>query len=96
MLSDFTYIVIPGFTGDVARDVQALLCANGREKTLEHVKAVAGTGAEIAVKYGLDPHICEICGYLHDISAVITPVDMLRYAENNGMEIYEAERRVPS
>ena len=37
-----------------------------------HVKAVAEMNMRIAGQYGLDKSICELCGYLHDISAVVT------------------------
>ena len=49
----------------------------------------------IARQYGLDEEICELCGYLHDISAVVAPDDMLTYASEIGWCIDESERKYP-
>lgn len=95
MLSKFSYIKIPDFWGDIKSDVQALFCANKKAKTFEHVKAVADKNIEIAEQYGLDLNICELNGYLHDISAVIPHEDMTEYAVDNNWNICEAERKFP-
>lgn len=50
---------------------------------------------KIAEQYDLDKEVCELCGYLHDISAVITPDDMLAYATENGWYIDAAESKYP-
>jgi RimJ/RimL family protein N-acetyltransferase len=50
---------------------------------------------KIAEQYGLDKDICELCGYLHDISAVISHSDMMDYAIKNGWHIDESERQFP-
>jgi len=83
------------FTGDIKSNVQSLLCSHGKQKTFDHVKAVAEMNMGIADQYGLDKGICELCGYLHDISAVVAPVDMLAYATKKGWHIDEAERKHP-
>ena len=95
MLAGFPYIKMPAFTGGAVADVAALLLLNGRIKTYEHVKAVAETNVFIAERYGLDAGVCELCGYLHDVSAVVAPSDMLAYAAVNGWRVYEAEKRYP-
>ena len=95
MLSNYTYIVIPDFTGDLKSDVQALLVANNKDKTARHVKAVADTNICIAARYKLNAAICETCGYLHDVSAVISHDDMMSYAIQNGWDIDEAEIKYP-
>lgn len=95
MLTSYSYITIPGFTGDIKADVEALLCANNKQKIFDHVKAVADMNVNIAEKYGLDKNICELCGYLHDISAVVTPGDMMAYAMENEWYIDEAESKYP-
>lgn len=95
MLSNFSYIKIPYFTGEILQDIQVLLYANNKKKTYEHSKAVANTNIEIAKQYKLDINICELCGYLHDISAMISPNDMLIFAQNNRMYIDEAEKKYP-
>jgi predicted HD superfamily hydrolase involved in NAD metabolism len=95
MLKTFSYITIPAFTGDVKTDVENLLTANNKTKTFDHVKAVADVNVKIAGQYGLDKNICELCGYLHDISAVIAPGDMMKYAIQKGWHIDEAEKKYP-
>ena len=100
MLSYFTHLKIPNFSGDIKADVKALLQLNNNPidyspKTIDHVKNVAEMNIKIAGQYGLDANICELCGYLHDISAVMPYGDMTAYAVANGWHIYEAERKVP-
>jgi HD superfamily phosphodiesterase len=87
MLSYFYYIKIPDISGNIKKDIQELFYANNKQKTFEHVKAVAETNIKIAEQYGLDSNICELCGYLHDISAVIFRDDMMKYAVDNNWYI---------
>ena len=95
MLNVFPYITIPEFSGNIKADVKELLSAHKKAKTFAHVEAVAEMNANIAEQYGLDKNICELGGYLHDISAIIAPVDMLAYATENGWYIDEAEKKYP-
>ncbi len=82
-------------TGKTEMDVTNFLIKNNRLETLNHVLTVAKTNHEIAEKFGLDKNICTISGYLHDISAVIQPNDMLIYMSENNLYIDEAERKYP-
>ncbi len=95
MLDLLPYIKIPDFTGDLHSDVKTLLCLNNKQKAFDHCHAVAETNIKIAQKYGLDKKICERAGYLHDISAVIEPADMLALAQKLELYIDEAEVRYP-
>jgi len=88
-------MITHNFTGDLKADVKTLLFSNGKEKTYEHVKSVAEMNRKIAAQYKLDEDICEICGYLHDISAVIMPKEMLAYALDNAWYIDECEKKYP-
>jgi len=72
-------IVQHDFTDDVKADVKSLFEHHDKTRTFEHTKAVAEVNIKIAAQYDLDKDICEICGYLHDISAVVSPNDMLTY-----------------
>ena len=84
------------FTGDTITDVKSLLCLHGKNKrTFDHAKAVAEMNIKIANQYGLDATICELGGYLHDISAVVSPSDMLSYAIDNEWYVDEAENKHP-
>lgn len=94
-ISKYEYVNIPELVGDIAVDVNNLLIENSKKKTLEHVIEVANTNCQIASKYGLDKETCLLCGYLHDISAIINPKDMLDYMMENHLFIDEAERKYP-
>ena len=91
----YNYVEIPPMTGVVERDVRELLCRNGKEKTFQHVSAVAEVCKTLAETFGLDARKCVIGGMLHDISAVIAPADMLEYALVHEFELCEAERKYP-
>jgi putative HD superfamily hydrolase of NAD metabolism len=94
-IHNYKYVNITEITGNIEDDVSNFLLQNNKRKTLKHVVAVAHTNNEIAEKYGLDKNICTISGYLHDISAVIHPNDMLNYIIDNNLFIDEAERKYP-
>jgi len=83
------------FTGDIKIDVKSVLHAHDKTKTYDHVKAVAEMNKKIAEQYGLDRDICELCGYLHDISAIVSHTDMMDYAIKNDWHIDESERKYP-
>lgn len=90
-----SYIDICELSGNIENDVRSFLNLNGKHKTFTHVSNVAQTCAELAKIFNLDVEKCKISGYLHDISAVISPADMLLYAEKKNMTICEAERKYP-
>ena len=92
-LSD--YVSIPPLTGDIEADVRALFVANGKPKTYEHVCDVARMNLRLAEMHGLDVEKCLKAALLHDISAVIKPDDMLKYAVEHALELCEAEQRYP-
>lgn len=95
ILNEYKYITLPEKTGDIITDTERLFQFNGKSETFNHVRRVANVNAELAEKFALDKNACIIGGYLHDISAVIKPEDMLHYAEENGFELCEAERSFP-
>lgn len=94
-LDNYKYVNTIEITGDIVVDVTNFLLENNKQKTLEHIINVANTNSKIAEKYGLDKNICAICGYIHDISAVIKPNDMLAYMIENNLFIDESERKYP-
>ena len=95
MLFDLLSVKIPDLSGDIKKNVQNLLYAANKTKTFEHVKAVAETNIKIARPYNLDENICELSGYLHDISAIMSYNYMMTYAVANNWHIYEAEKKFP-
>ena len=89
----YPYVACPALTGNLTADVRALLDANGRPKTFEHALAVSEVNAGLASRFGLDAAKCRTAGLLHDISAVLTPTDMLAYAQAREFPLCEAELR---
>lgn len=95
IFDEFSYVKTEILSGDIREDVKNLLSLGGKYHTYIHVSNVAEQNALIAKAYGLDRDKCVIAGLLHDVSAVIKPEDMLRYAYANGFTICEAERKYP-
>ena len=94
-INNYKYVNITEITGDIMVDVNNFLLENNKEKTLKHVMDVANTNSKIAEKYGLDKNICITSGYLHDISVVIQPNDMLTYMVENNLFVDESETKYP-
>ena len=95
IFDDFSYIKIDTLNGDIRADVKIMLMINGKYNTYVHVSNVAERNALISKKYGLDLDKCVIAGLLHDISAMIKPEDMFKYAYENNFNICEAEKKYP-
>lgn len=96
ILDHFGYIKTEPLSGDIRTDIKNLLFINGKCNTFIHASNVAERNALIAKAYNLDHDKCVIAGLLHDISAIIKPEDMLKYACENHLDICEAERKYPS
>lgn len=95
IFDDFSYIKTEPLSGDIRTDVKNILLINGKSNTCIHVANVADRNALISERYDLDHDKCVIAGLLHDISAVIRPGDMLKYAYENHLEVCEAEKKYP-
>lgn len=95
IFDNLSYIKTEPLSGDIRTDVKNILLINGKSKTYIHVANVADRNALISKTYDLDHDKCVIAGLLHDISAVIKPEDMLKYAYENRLEVCGAERRYP-
>ncbi len=80
IFDNFSYIKTEAISGDIRTDVKNMLLINGKNNTYVHVSNVAERNALISKRYGLDRDKCVIAGLLHDISAIIKPQDMLKYA----------------
>ena len=91
IFDDLGYIKTEPLSGDIRTDVKNILLINGRSNTYIHVANVADRNALISKTYDLDHDKCVIAGLLHDISAVVRPEDMLKYAYENRLEVCEAE-----
>lgn len=95
IFDNFDYIKTELLSGDIRTDVKNILLINGKSNTYIHVANVADRNALISKTYDLDHDKCVIAGLLHDISAVIRPEDMLKYAYENSLEVCGAERKYP-
>ena len=91
----FAGVAMPPRTGDLTADAGALLLSKGKNATWTHVQNVAQACVQLAQRFHLDAEKCRMAGILHDISAVIPPQDMLKYACETGMALDEAEKKYP-
>ncbi len=89
------YVVVPEFLGLIENDSILFLKANKKYEIAEHVTKVAEECVKIGEQYSLDKSVCEASGYLHDISVIIKPEDMIKFSKNFDLEIYEAEEKYP-
>ena len=64
-----------------------------KEKTWNHVKNVAEKAKKLAIRYHLDIEKCIIAALLHDISAILSPEDMYKYAKELGDQIDPSEEQ---
>ncbi|MDD4490718.1 MAG: HD domain-containing protein [Paludibacter sp.] len=94
-INNFGYIQVPDFTGNFIEDVKNLLVDNNKYETFIHVESVAKMNIKISEQYNLDKAVCKTSAYLHDISTIIRPDDMLSYVRKNKLYIDEAEQRYP-
>jgi putative nucleotidyltransferase with HDIG domain len=88
-------MIIFDFSGDTKSDVKSLLVSKNAQNFYDHSRDVAEMNMKIAEQYGLDKDICELCGYLHDVSAVVAPQDMMSYAIDNDWYLDLAESKYP-
>ena len=64
-----------------------------KEKTWNHVENVAKEAKKLAIQYHLDIEKCMIAALLHDISAILSPDDMYKYAKELGYQIDPSEEK---
>jgi predicted HD superfamily hydrolase involved in NAD metabolism len=83
-------------TGSLAHDVTNLLLRFGRHITASHCRQVAAEAATIAGLAGVDHEQAVTASWLHDISAVFSPVEMLSEATRLGLDVLPEERLYPA
>lgn len=83
------------WTGDLCSDVATLLTHTGYTKTLNHCIAVAAQAKQLAEQFGADPQQAQAAGWLHDVSAIISPTHRLSTARQWELEILPAEKTAP-
>ena len=94
-LSHWPYIRAIFITGDLKTDITDFLTVNRRRDTLSHCISVAEASRKTAARFGLDEAIAAASAWLHDISTVMEPRDMLDYAISRNWEIDASEKIHP-
>ncbi|MBQ3604494.1 MAG: bis(5'-nucleosyl)-tetraphosphatase (symmetrical) YqeK [Clostridia bacterium] len=69
---------------------------NNKEDVLHHVENVADIAVKLAKVYKLDIVKIKLAALLHDISAIMTPQEMYKFAKARGLEIDPAEEKYHS
>ncbi|GAA5513243.1 hypothetical protein Dcar01_01971 [Deinococcus carri] len=82
-------------TGHLARDVDTLLAAHGRERIREHVPRVAGEARRLATRFGVDPNRAEVAALLHDVGGIFERGEMVDLCLGLGLGVLPEERQVP-
>lgn len=93
MILNQPYIKKPKITGDIKSDAINLLNENGHNSTAEHCVKVADTSHELAKRFGLNPDTAYCSGIQHDITTVIEPEHMMKYAKSKSWDIDASEEK---
>ncbi len=89
-------IIVPfPLTGDIPRDVSAILTHHNCPHTLDHSARVAAASQRLVEQYNADPRAASHAGWLHDISVVIPKNEWISCAEDWKIEILPVERQAP-
>ena len=88
-------INIEELSGCLEQDVSILLDRYHKEKTKEHVFQVAKKSVDLARQFQVDERICFEAALLHDISAIVSPLEMQEIANDHGLLLDPAEKKYP-
>ncbi|GAP16042.1 predicted HD superfamily hydrolase [Longilinea arvoryzae] len=80
---------------DPALAVPLFLGAHGHPRTCAHCAAVAAECRRLGLRFGVDPDLAALSGWLHDISAVWPASQRLSVARELDLPILPAERQHP-
>lgn len=80
---------------DWLESIQTYYLDGGCEKTYKHVVEVSKLAIQFAKRFELDLKICEEAALLHDISAVLKPMQMLEIAKRKQWVLDLAEEKYP-
>lgn len=86
---------IEELSGCLEQDVSIVLDRYHKEKTKEHVFQVAKKSVALARQFHVDERICFEAALLHDISAIVSPLEMLEIANEYGLLLDPAEKKYP-
>ena len=88
------YFAELGSTGDPVADVRRFYQAAKRLDTLEHVTAVAEVAVDLAAQHSVDCAKANLAALAHDLAVVVPPAQTLAAAEDMGLLLGEADRRI--
>ncbi len=77
---------------DKVRELCGYLKKQLKPARFEHTMGVAYTAANMAMRYGEDVKRAFLAGVLHDNAKNVSDDDLLRFCEENGIEVREIER----
>ena len=80
-------------TADITAAIRNTYLAHSKAKTLEHAEQVTQTALWLADLYHLDPVKVKTAALLHDISVIMTPLEMYELAQKRGMSLDPAEEK---
>lgn len=89
------YFATIEFTGELGRDVTAVLIHHQYPKIAGHVSRVAQEAQRLAIQFGADAVGAETAGWLHDISAVIPNGARVELCAAFGVPVLPGEAEFP-
>ena len=93
-MMDLNYIQTPLRNQTIEEQIKDFYLLNNKERTYQHVLGVAMAAEKLALQYQEDIRACIVAALLHDISAVITPQDMMKIANELQWQLDSAERYI--
>ena len=94
-MMDLNYIQTPLRNQTIEEQIKDFYLLNNKERTYQHVLGVAMAAEKLALQYQEDIRACIVAALLHDISAVITPQDMMKIANELQWQLDSAEKIYP-
>lgn len=80
---------------DLRAEIENEFRRHDKLETYEHVLAVTERAKGIAAQYRLEQDVCIAAALLHDISAILSPMEQLEFAKARAWPLYEAELKYP-
>ena len=84
-----------GWTGELRRDVTAVLTCHQFPQIAAHVSRVAQEARRLAIRFGANPDDAETAGWLHDISAIIPNGARVELCAGFGVSVLPGEADFP-
>jgi len=76
--------------------IKVWIKANISPKRYVHIRGVAQTSRQLAIRYGLPPNPAELAGWLHDCAKELPKGEMLDWIKKGPSRLDEAEKKIPA